>query len=158
MRLGTNQHEPAGFIASANGISGRYTGQAATNDDIGYMLHNAPPCELRLALHYLVFIIVFSIRVVYDGTLYYHDTVLKKSLSVLMATRAIRECAMVRDNHTWQATTAQFYGQLYVCVWQNLEPFLGASTSRELILLSGQALHEAYPFLARLVWSAQGLD
>ena len=97
-------------------------------------------------------------RVVYDGTLYYHDTVLKKSMSVLMATQAIRECAMVRDNHTWQATTAQFYGQLYVCVWQNLEPFLGASTSRELLLLSSQALHEAYPFLARLVWSAQGLD
>jgi PAS domain S-box-containing protein len=65
---------------------------------------------------------------------------------------------MVRDNHTWQATTAQFYGQLYVCVWQNLEPFLGASTSHELLSLSSQALHEAYPFLARLVWSAQGLD
>ena len=57
---------------------------------------------------------------------------------------------MVRDDQTWQATTAQFYGQLYACVWQNLEPFLGASTTHELLSLSSQALHEAYPFLARL--------
>ena len=65
---------------------------------------------------------------------------------------------MVRDEQTWRATTAQFYGQLYVCVWQNLAPFLGAATTCELLLLSSQALHEAYPFLARLVWSDQGLD
>jgi PAS domain S-box-containing protein len=65
---------------------------------------------------------------------------------------------MVRDNQTWQATTAQFYGQLYACVWQNLEPFLGASTTYELLLLSSQALHEAYPFLARLPWSTAGLE
>jgi PAS domain S-box-containing protein len=65
---------------------------------------------------------------------------------------------MVRDEQTWQATTAQFYGQLYVCVWQNLAPFLGAATTYELLSLSSQALHEAYPFLARLVWSDQGLD
>ena len=65
---------------------------------------------------------------------------------------------MVRDEQTWRATTAQFYGQLYVCVWQNLAPFLGAATTYELLLLSSQALHEAYPFLARLLWSGQGLD
>jgi len=65
---------------------------------------------------------------------------------------------MVRDEQTWRATTARFYGQLYVCVWQNLAPFLGAATTCELLLLSSQALHEAYPFLARLVWSDQGLD
>ncbi len=65
---------------------------------------------------------------------------------------------MVRDDQTWQATTAQFYGQLYACVWQNLEPFLGASTTHELLLCSSQALHEAYPFLAQLNWSPQGLD
>jgi len=65
---------------------------------------------------------------------------------------------MVRDDQAWQATAVQFYGQLYACVWQNLEPFLGAPTSLELLTLSSQTLHEAYPFLARLVWSAQGLD
>ena len=65
---------------------------------------------------------------------------------------------MVRDNQSWQATAVQFYGQLYACVWQNLEPFLGASTTHELLLLSRQALHEAYPFLARLTWSTEGLD
>ena len=65
---------------------------------------------------------------------------------------------MVRDDQTWQATTAQFYGQLYACVWQHLEPFLGASTTHELLSLSRQALHEVYPFLARLTWSTAGLD
>ena len=65
---------------------------------------------------------------------------------------------MVRDDQAWQATTVQFYGQLYACVWQNLEPFLGASITLELLTLSSQTLHEAYPFLARLGWSAQGLD
>src|SRR6266571_537154 len=65
---------------------------------------------------------------------------------------------MVRDDQAWQATTGQFYGQLYACVWQNLEPFLGPSTTLELLTLSSQTLHEAYPFLARLAWSAQGLD
>src|SRR5262252_7533982 len=65
---------------------------------------------------------------------------------------------MVRDDQAWLATTAQFYGQLYACVWQNLEPFLGASTALELLTLSSQPLHEAYPFLSRLAWSAEGLD
>ena len=65
---------------------------------------------------------------------------------------------MVRDDQAWQVTTAQFYGQLYACVWQNLEPFLGASTTHELLSLSLQALHEAYPFLAQLQWSTAGLD
>jgi PAS domain S-box-containing protein len=65
---------------------------------------------------------------------------------------------MVRDDQTWQVITAQFYGQLYACVWQNLEPFLGASTTHELLSLSLQALHEAYPFLTQLQWSTAGLD
>jgi len=65
---------------------------------------------------------------------------------------------MVCDDQAWQATTAQFYGQLYACVWQNLEPFLGAATTHELLSLSRQALHDAYPFLARLQWSTAGLD
>ena len=64
---------------------------------------------------------------------------------------------MVYDDQAWQATTVQFYGQLYACVWQNLEPFLGASTTLDLLTLSSQPLHEAYPFLARLAWSTQGL-
>ena len=65
---------------------------------------------------------------------------------------------MVHDDQTWQVTIAQFYGQLYACVWQHLTPFLGASTTHELLSLSRQALHEAYPFLARLHWSTAGLD
>jgi hypothetical protein len=65
---------------------------------------------------------------------------------------------MVRHDQIWQATTAQFYGQLYACVWQNLVPFLGASTTHELLSLSCQALHAAYPFLTKLQWSAAGLD
>src|SRR5215831_8603998 len=65
---------------------------------------------------------------------------------------------MVRDDQAWQATTVQFYEQLYACVWQNLEPFFGASITLDLLTLSSQPLHEAYPFLARLAWSAQGLD
>src|SRR5215467_10564369 len=65
---------------------------------------------------------------------------------------------MVRDDQAWQATTVQFYGQLYACVWQNLAPFLGASTTLEILTLSSQTLHEAYPFLACLAWSAQGLE
>src|SRR5215470_2169625 len=76
----------------------------------------------------------------------------------LLAAGTARESAMVRDNQTWQATTAQFYGQLYACVWQTLEPFLGASTTHDLLSLSRQALHEAYPFLARLKWSTAGLE
>ena len=76
----------------------------------------------------------------------------------LLEAGTARESAMVRDNQTWQAITAQFYGQLYACVWQHLEPFLGASTTHELLSLSHQALHEAYPFLARLTWSTAGLD
>ena len=76
----------------------------------------------------------------------------------LLEAGTARERAMVRDNQTWQAITTQFYGQLYACVWQNLAPFLSAATTYELLALSGQALHEAYPFLARLQWSTAGLD
>jgi len=65
---------------------------------------------------------------------------------------------MVHDDQTWQTTTEQFYGQLFACVWHNLEPFLGASTTCDLLALSSQTLHEAYPFLAQLLWSPQGLD
>src|SRR5215510_10183213 len=159
MRLGTNHHELASFIASTNGISGRYAGQAATNDDIKHIIHAAPPCELRRALRSLV----FSMRVVYDGMPYYQTQCQKRKnvlegVQGLLAAGTARGSAMVRDNQTWQATAAQFYGQLYACVWQNLEPFLGASTTHELLALSRQALHEAYPFLTRLKWSTAGLD
>ncbi len=65
---------------------------------------------------------------------------------------------MVHHDQAWQATTVQFYGQLYACVWQNLAPFLGAATTLELVTLRSQTLHAAYPFLARLTWTAQGLD
>jgi PAS domain S-box-containing protein len=65
---------------------------------------------------------------------------------------------MVTDDHTWHATTAQFYGQLYTCVWHNLAPLLGAATAYEILTSSSTALHEAYPFLARWRWSPQGLD
>src|SRR5438093_12563644 len=76
----------------------------------------------------------------------------------LLEAGTARERVMVCDDQTWQATTAQFYGQLYACVWQSLEPFLGASATHELLSLGLQALHEAYPFLARLQWSTAGLD
>src|SRR5262245_25578233 len=65
---------------------------------------------------------------------------------------------MVHHDQAWQATTVQFYGQLYAYVWQNLAPFLGAATTLELLTLSSQTLHAAYPFLARLTWTAQGLE
>ena len=65
---------------------------------------------------------------------------------------------MARENQSWQATTAQFYTHLYACVWQNLEPFCGATTTLEVILLGREALQEVYPFLSRLTWSGQGLE
>ncbi|MBM3224297.1 MAG: PAS domain S-box protein [Candidatus Tectomicrobia bacterium] len=65
---------------------------------------------------------------------------------------------MVRDDHTWQGTTAQFYAQLYTCAWQTLVPFLGAATAYELLILSSQACLDAYPFLAHLRWTTEGLD
>ncbi|HEY7489773.1 MAG TPA: ATP-binding protein [Candidatus Tectomicrobia bacterium] len=58
----------------------------------------------------------------------------------------------------WRITTTQLYVQLYACVWEHLEPFLGTATTLELIALSSHSLHDAYPFLARLVWQAQGLE
>jgi len=58
----------------------------------------------------------------------------------------------------WRITTVQFYVRLYACVWETLEPFLGAATTLELIALSSRPLQDAYPFLARLVWQAQGLE
>ncbi len=65
---------------------------------------------------------------------------------------------MVYDDHTWQATTAQFYGQLYMCVWQHLTPLLGVATTAEVLTSCRLVLHDAYPFLSRWRWSAQGLD
>jgi PAS domain S-box-containing protein len=65
---------------------------------------------------------------------------------------------MACENQSWQATTAQFYTHLYACVWQNLEPFFGATTTLEVILLGREALQEVYPFLSRLMWSGQGLE
>src|SRR5262245_7671576 len=57
-----------------------------------------------------------------------------------------------------QASMVQFYVQLYACVWENLEPFLGAATTLELLSLSRNALQDAYPFLTRLVWTPHGLE
>lgn len=65
---------------------------------------------------------------------------------------------MPRDDQPWQAATALFYGQLYACTWQTLEPFLGVATTQTCVTLSSTKLQEAYPFLARLVWSAKGLE
>ncbi len=65
---------------------------------------------------------------------------------------------MARADQHWQHTTAQFYGQLYTCVWQNLRPFLEIETALALLLLSRTPLQESYPFLSRLHWSADGLD
>lgn len=65
---------------------------------------------------------------------------------------------MSEAQQDWQATTVQFYVQLYACAWEHLEPFLGAATTLELLALSSRALQDAYPFLARLVWHAQGLE
>lgn len=65
---------------------------------------------------------------------------------------------MGSNDQAWQATIVQFYSQLYACVWQHLAPFLGAATTHDLLSLSSHTLHEAYPFLARLTWSEQGLD
>ncbi|MGE3535992.1 MAG: ATP-binding protein [Candidatus Tectimicrobiota bacterium] len=65
---------------------------------------------------------------------------------------------MVHDDQPWQATTTQFYGQLYAVMWHSLEPFLGATTTQACVLLRRAALQEAYPFLAQLQWSAAGLD
>jgi PAS domain S-box-containing protein len=52
----------------------------------------------------------------------------------------------------------QFYVQLYACVWDNLEPFFGATTTLELLTLSRQTLQDAYPFLRRLLWTPYGLQ
>jgi PAS domain S-box-containing protein len=52
---------------------------------------------------------------------------------------------------------AQFYTQLYDCVWQNLVPFLGSATTLELLAHSSGTLQDAYPFLARVRWHADGL-
>lgn len=65
---------------------------------------------------------------------------------------------MARDEQHEQVTMAQFYVQLYACVWQNLAPFLGSSTTLELIALSSHPLQDAYPFLSQLVWQDQGLE
>ena len=65
---------------------------------------------------------------------------------------------MTHDDRSWPVATAQFLGQLYTCVWQNLTPFLGPETLLELVRLSTQRLQDAYPFLAAFVWTPQGLD
>src|SRR5262245_4488639 len=57
-----------------------------------------------------------------------------------------------------QEPMVQFYVQLYACVWEHLEPFLGAATTLEFIALSRNTLQGAYPFLSRLVWTPQGLE
>lgn len=61
---------------------------------------------------------------------------------------------MGRHDQSWQKTTAQLYGQLYTCVWQNLQPFLGTETTLALLSLSRASLQESYPFLAQVRRSA----
>lgn len=65
---------------------------------------------------------------------------------------------MARSEQDWRIRTAHFYEALYACVWRNLETLLGAPAALELVTLSRNALRERYPFLARLAWSAQGLQ
>jgi PAS domain S-box-containing protein len=65
---------------------------------------------------------------------------------------------MAETHQHCQASMVQFYVQLYACVWEHLEPFLGATTTLELLTLSRNALQDAYPFLARLVWTPHGLE
>jgi PAS domain S-box-containing protein len=65
---------------------------------------------------------------------------------------------MDREGQLEQETVTLFYLQLYACVWENLTPFLGPATTLELIELGRSALQDAYPFLSRLVWQAQGLE
>ncbi len=65
---------------------------------------------------------------------------------------------MVRDDQSLAGNdSAVLWSALRLCVAEP-RPFLGASTTYELLSLSSQALHEAYPFLARLQWSTVGLD
>ena len=65
---------------------------------------------------------------------------------------------MSRSEQDWRISTAQFYESLYACVWQHLERLLGAAATLEIVTLSRNALRERYPFLAHVVWSAQGLE
>ena len=65
---------------------------------------------------------------------------------------------MARNEQDWRIRTAQFYEALYGCVWQYLEGLLGAAATLELVTLSRNALHERYPFLSHVAWSAQGLE
>ena len=65
---------------------------------------------------------------------------------------------MARSEQDWRIRTAHFYEALYACVWRNLETLLGAPATLELVTLSRNALRQRYPFLARLAWSAQGLQ
>jgi PAS domain S-box-containing protein len=65
---------------------------------------------------------------------------------------------MSDDRQDWQSTMTQFYVKLYACVWETVAPFLGSSTTLELIALSRKALADGYPFLLRLVWQPQGLE
>ena len=64
---------------------------------------------------------------------------------------------MNRDEQGEQERLAQFYTQLYDCVWQNLVPFLGSATTLELIAHCSGTLQDAYPFLAHVCWGADGL-
>jgi PAS domain S-box-containing protein len=65
---------------------------------------------------------------------------------------------MSNDRQDWQSTMTQFYVKLYACVWETVAPFLGSSTTLELIALSRKVLADGYPFLLRLVWQPQGLE
>ena len=65
---------------------------------------------------------------------------------------------MARNEQDWRIRTAQFYEALYGRVWQYLESLLGTAATLEIVTLSRNALHERYPFLSHVAWSAQGLE
>ncbi|MGQ4809546.1 Adaptive-response sensory-kinase SasA [Candidatus Entotheonellaceae bacterium PAL068K] len=65
---------------------------------------------------------------------------------------------MTQERPEKQATMAQFYTQLYACVWQNLVPFLGSTTTLDLMTMGTSTLQDAYPFLGRLAWHTEGLE
>ena len=65
---------------------------------------------------------------------------------------------MSQSTPMWQATTAEFFSQLYAGVWQYLSLWLGSPTALEMIALSTGNLHDIYPFLSRMTWGADGLN
>lgn len=92
---------------------------------------------------------------------YYHDTLPTEQVRTQGNAKdrchgTAREYVMVRDDHPWPVSSAQFYEQLYQCAWETLAAWLGPTTTDELFLLSRATLQDAYPFLARVHCLPQG--